>query len=133
MRKVWVMLIGLAISSAGSAEDLKIVDQGQFDRLWQVASERMSPVMPPLAMETTPLISEHGKIWVDREFAVDAKGKPSDYKLHSIEPAGVDPRPFIAMEMFLRYRPIDGVAATPVRVRGRQIFHTPRDPTAVDD
>ena len=40
--------------------------------------------------------------------------------------ARIDPRPFEALVMVFRYRPVDGVAPTPVRYRGREHFHWPR-------
>jgi len=84
-------------------------------------------------MEVTALVRKHGQIWVDREIAVDAEGNPSGYKLHSIEPVGLDPRPFMAYDLFLRYRPMDGVAATPVLLRSRESSHMPRAPKASED
>ena len=133
MRKICAIVIGLVLASAGMAESPRIVDQDEFKRLWRVASERMPATIPPLAREVGPLIRKHGQIWVDREFVVDAEGNPSGYKLHGIEPADLDPRPFMALEMFLRYRPMDGVPATPVHVRGRGSFHMPRAPMEGED
>lgn len=120
-----VALLALGFSSARAEPDLPHVDREEFRRLWVPAAERMPPATP-LAMEASLLIREHDQIWVDHEFVVDAEGKPSGYRFHGIEPSEVDPRPFEALVMAFRYRPVDGVAPTPVHFRGRDHFHWPR-------
>ncbi|MFY8135275.1 MAG: hypothetical protein ACOVKS_09755 [Aquimonas sp.] len=110
----------------GFARDqIREVAEHEFRQLWIAASERMPPPTP-LAMEAGQLIRKHGQIWIDHEFVVDAEGHPSAYKLHSIEPPEVDPRPFEAFVMLVRYRPVEGAAPTPVRLRKREHFHWPK-------
>jgi len=105
---------------------LREVGRQDFNQLWTIAPERMSATAPPLVQQTSHLIRTHGEIHVEHEFIVDAEGRPSGYRFIGIEPPGVDPLPFQAMAMFLRYRPVAGVAATPVRFRDRDLFHWPR-------
>lgn len=118
-------LLALGGVSARDDEDVPEVDREEFRRLWIIAAERMPPPTP-LTMEASLLIRKHDQIWIDHEYVVDAEGNPSDYRFHSIEPPEVDPRPFEALVMVFRYRPVDGVAPTPVRYRGREHFHWPR-------
>lgn len=118
-------LLVLGGASARGVEDVPEVDREEFRRLWILAAERMPPPTP-LTMEASLLIRKHDQIWIDHEYVIDAEGHPSDYRFHSIEPPEVDPRPFEALVMVFRYRPVDGVAPTPVRYRGREHFHWPR-------
>lgn len=118
------LCLGL-MGSVGSA-DLRIVDQQEFHRLWRVAPERMGSTAPPLVVQSGLLIREHGDIWVDHAYSVDADGVPHDYVFYGIEPAGVDPAPFRARVMFFRYHPVQGVPATPVRLHQRERFYMPR-------
>lgn len=120
-----LVLASLGVSPAIGANTLPVVDRKEFRRLWILAAERMPPPTP-LTMEASLLIRKHDQIWIDHEYVVDAEGKPSDYRFHSIEPPEVDPRPFEALVIVFRYRPVDGVAPTPVRFRGREHFHWPR-------
>lgn len=115
----------LLVRVVGASEPLRQVDREEFRRLWILAAERMPPPTP-LTMEASLLIRKHDQIWIDHEYVIDADGIPSDYRFHSIEPPEVDPRPFEALVMVFRYRPVDGVAPTPVRYRGREHFHWPR-------
>lgn len=132
MRLSLTLILALLVWPPSRAAELPTVDRSEFDRLWRVASERMAPTAPPLAIETAQLIRKHGEIVIEHEFVVDREGTPSAYKLHSIEPADVDPRPFMAMAMFWRYRPVDGVTATPVLFRDKERFRMP-SPAAVGD
>lgn len=115
----------LLVRVVGASEPLRQVDEEEFRRLWISAAERMPPPTP-FALEASQLIRKHGEIWIDHEFVVDAQGNPAAYKVHSIEPAEVDPRPFEAFVMLFRYRPVEGVPPTPVLFRGREHFHWPR-------
>lgn len=127
MRRVLLFAIAATLfHDLGFARDqVKEVGQEEFRQLWISSADRMPPPTP-LAMEAGQLIRKHGQIWIDHEFIVDAEGNPSAYKLHSIEPAEVDPRPFEAFIMLVRYRPVEGAAPTPVRFRGREHFHWPK-------
>ena len=121
------LLIALTVAWPLRAEPpLREVGRQDFNQLWILAPERMDAMAPPLVRETSHLIRKYGEIHVEHEFIVDAEGRPSGYRFIGIEPPGVDPLPFQAMAMFLRYRPVAGVAATPVRFRDRDLFHWPR-------
>jgi hypothetical protein len=120
-----VALVTLGFPSARAERSPPQVDREEFRRLWILAAERMPPPTP-LVMEASLLIRKHDQIWIDHEYVIDAEGNPSDYRFHSIEPPEVDPRPFEALVMVFRYRPVEGVEPTPVRFRGREHFHWPR-------
>lgn len=133
MRQLPLVLLALLVESHLHAAELPIVDRAEFDRLWRVAPERMAPTAPPLVIESGALIRKHGEIVIEHEFVVDEEGTPSRYKLHSIKPPDVDPRPFMALKLFWRYRPVDGVPATPVLFRGETRFHMPSPATKGDE
>ncbi|SDD58878.1 hypothetical protein [Aquimonas voraii] len=126
MRLSLTLILALLVAPPLSAAELPTVDRTEFDRLWRVATERMAPTAPPLAIETAQLIRKHGEIVIEHEFVIDGEGTPSGYKLLSIEPPDVDPRPFMAMAMFWRYRPVEGVPPTPVLFRDTERFRMPK-------
>ena len=122
---LFLLLAFASLDSVFASDQLKTVNREEFRLLWVHAAERMPPPTP-LTTEASLLIQKHDQVWVDHEYVVDAQGDPSDYKFYGIEPPEVDPRPFQALVMTFRYRPVDGVAPTPVRYRGREHFYWPR-------
>lgn len=111
-------LFSLLLSSALVTADAQIVvDEEGLARYWEIAPERMGATMPPLAAEVPRESDKHGgEIWFEYEVTINAQGNPEDFRFVSIEPPEADPRPFQAFVMFHRYRPVQGVEPTRVRV-----------------
>lgn len=107
----------LVVSALVSADDEIVVDGKGLARYWEIATERMGATMPPLAAEVPRESDKHGgEIWFAYEVTINAQGDPEDFRFVSIEPPEADPRPFQAFVMFHRYRPVQGVEPTRVRV-----------------
>jgi hypothetical protein len=124
---VSLLAVGMAPGFAAGKTPVDVT-QDSLKRYWVVSQEDMSPVMPPLVGSTFAVIASHGRIVMDYEVTINAKGVPTDFRLKSITPKDVDPKPFIAMVMFYRYRPTpENIARVPVRLHGPLPFFMPRE------
>lgn len=132
MKSRWIsaLLLQAALASTGLAADkvpLK-VSYMESRQYWMSSQADMAPIMPPLVRSTDGLVNKHGRIELDYEVTINAKGVPVDFKFKSIKPAGVDPKPFIATVMFYRYRPTpQNTGRRPVRVHGPLPFFIPKE------
>lgn len=117
----------LVISALVSADAEIVVDDEGLARYWEIAPERMGATMPPLAAEVPRERIKHGgEILFAYEVTINAQGDPEDFRFVSIEPPEADPRPFQALMMFHRYRPVQGVEPTRVRVVTKDRFWKPQ-------
>lgn len=115
------------VSVAGSKAPINVTHQ-ELDRYWVVAQDLMPPAMPPLVQSSFALVQKHGRIVLDYEVTINEKGVPVDFKFKSITPANLDPKPFIASVMWIRYRPAaQNSAHQAVRLRGPLPFFTPKN------
>lgn len=86
---------------------------------WLVDVAATPAQMPPITRSIHPTLQQHGRVTLDFEYTINAQGVPVDFQFKSIQPEGIDPKPFIAQTMFFRYKPgPDNPEGRPVRVYG---------------
>lgn len=126
--KIWLSAV-LMIWTMGSASaaDLRVVTLEQLDYYWEIAPERMVGALPPSARGTHAILERYGEVRLDYEVTIDREGVPRDFLFKSITPRAADPRPFIAMEQFFRYRPAaSNPTASAVRLTASKRNFTPK-------
>lgn len=103
------------------------VNYKTLNKYWIPSSTDMSATMPPLVQSAFSIMHKNERITLDYEVTINSKGIPVDFKFKSITPSDVDPKPFIAMVMFYRYRPaVQNTSRSAVRVHGPMPFFTPQ-------
>jgi len=123
-RLAWCLL--LLSTAAATGEPILVTSDKQLSRYWLPAPELMGAAVPPAARGLHAVVSRHGRIDFSFEVTIGADGVPSDLRVLSIAPAGIDPAPFVAWQLFQRWRPAAGNAArVPVRARLSQPQYLP--------
>ena len=128
MKGSFALVVLLSVTpGAAPADALKQVTMADLDKYWILAPERMDGVMPAAARGAHAILQRHGEVRVEFELTIDSNGVPGDLEFKSITPGDADPRPFIAMQLFYRYRPgPDNPGAIPVRLSAEKKNFIPR-------
>lgn len=111
-----------------AAQDALIrVDVRDLHRYWEVDVQATPARMPPITRSIQPTLQKHGRVIFDYEYTINARGVPEDFQFKSIQPEGIDPKPFIASTMFFRYAPgPENPEGRPVRVHGPSTQYIPK-------
>lgn len=103
------------------------VTEKELKRHWVVAEDLMPRTLPPMVRSAFGLVDKYGRITLDYEVTINEKGVPVDFKFKSITPSDIDPKPFIASVMWMRYKPAaNNPTRQPVRLHGPLPFFTPK-------
>lgn len=115
-------------ASSLAAQDAPIrVDAKELHRYWEVDVAATPAQMPPITRSIRGVLQQHGRVSLDYEYTINAQGAPGDFEFKSIQPEGIDPKPFIAQTLFFRYKPgPDNPEGRPVQVHGPSTHYIPK-------